>query len=120
MKPSLGETCRHGPASNAGGSFCSLGMWNPPAPQESTIPDRTATRDHYTAAAKRHGSSRSAGERATMPALLGIVLGLRLLLIPFYRVDSDEPQHLHVAWGWSQGWCSIAMSSTTTFRCSTC
>lgn len=28
---------------------------------------------------------------------------IRLAFIVFYRIDSDEPQHLHVAWGWSHG-----------------
>jgi hypothetical protein len=28
---------------------------------------------------------------------------LRVLLIFRYRFDSDEPQHMHVAWGWSHG-----------------
>ena len=28
---------------------------------------------------------------------------VRLLLIVIYRLDSDEPQHLHVAWAWSRG-----------------
>jgi F0F1-type ATP synthase membrane subunit c/vacuolar-type H+-ATPase subunit K len=32
----------------------------------------------------------------------GVVL-LRLAFILFYRIDSDEPQHLHVVWGWSRG-----------------
>ena len=31
------------------------------------------------------------------------VLGLRVFYIWRYRVDSDEPQHLHVVWNWSQG-----------------
>lgn len=28
---------------------------------------------------------------------------LRVLLIFRYRFDSDEPQHMHVAWGWANG-----------------
>src|SRR5581483_9764726 len=28
---------------------------------------------------------------------------LRVLLIFRYRFDSDEPQHMHVAWGWAHG-----------------
>src|ERR1043166_4222331 len=27
----------------------------------------------------------------------------RVLLIFRYRFDSDEPQHMHVAWGWAHG-----------------
>jgi hypothetical protein len=30
-------------------------------------------------------------------------LAVRALFLLFHRIDSDEPQHLHVAWGWSQG-----------------
>ena len=36
-------------------------------------------------------------------ALLGCGLILRLIYIWHYRIDSDEPQHLHVVWGWTQG-----------------
>lgn len=36
-------------------------------------------------------------------ALLGCGLILRILYIWHYRIDSDEPQHLHVVWGWTQG-----------------
>lgn len=35
--------------------------------------------------------------------LLLICLLLRALLIFRYRFDSDEPQHMHVAWGWAHG-----------------
>jgi dolichyl-phosphate-mannose-protein mannosyltransferase len=28
---------------------------------------------------------------------------LRILLVFRYRFDSDEPQHMHVAWGWARG-----------------
>ena len=30
-------------------------------------------------------------------------LGLRLLYAWHFRIDSDEPQHLHVVWAWTQG-----------------
>lgn len=30
-------------------------------------------------------------------------LVIRALFVVFHRFDSDEPQHLHVAWGWSRG-----------------
>lgn len=35
-------------------------------------------------------------------ALAGLV-ALRLLYAFVYRADSDEPQHLHVVWGWAHG-----------------
>jgi hypothetical protein len=31
------------------------------------------------------------------------LLVLRILYAFHYRIDSDEPQHLHVVWGWTQG-----------------
>ncbi|MEA3186408.1 MAG: hypothetical protein QOD99_238 [Chthoniobacter sp.] len=38
-------------------------------------------------------------------AALGILvlLGLRVFAALHYRVDSDEPQHLHVVWAWANG-----------------
>ena len=34
-------------------------------------------------------------------ALFAAILALRVLCILHYRIDSDEPQHLHVVWGWT-------------------
>lgn len=34
---------------------------------------------------------------------LSIALILRVLLAYHFRIDSDEPQHLHVVWAWTQG-----------------
>ncbi len=43
----------------------------------------------------------------TEAAFLGLICGTMLLMRLVYcfhhEIDSDEPQHLHVAWGWSQG-----------------
>ena len=36
-------------------------------------------------------------------AMLTLVMVLRVAYAFRYRVDSDEPQHLHVVWGWTQG-----------------
>ena len=36
-------------------------------------------------------------------AWLLAALGLRLLYAWHFRIDSDEPQHLHVVWAWSRG-----------------
>jgi hypothetical protein len=33
----------------------------------------------------------------------GGVLAMRAWLVFAHRIDSDEPQHLHVAWGWTRG-----------------
>jgi len=35
--------------------------------------------------------------------LLVVAFGLRCFYIFRYRYDSDEPQHLHTTWGWTQG-----------------
>jgi hypothetical protein len=43
---------------------------------------------------------RSTAENA---ALLLPILLFRVLCIWRYRIDSDEPQHLHVVWGWARG-----------------
>lgn len=45
----------------------------------------------------------SALERWLAFGLLGCALLLRFLYIWHYRIDSDEPQHLHVVWAWTQG-----------------
>jgi hypothetical protein len=42
-------------------------------------------------------------ERWTAIALLGLALILRFLYTWHYRIDSDEPQHLHVVWAWAHG-----------------
>jgi uncharacterized membrane protein len=42
-------------------------------------------------------------ERWIAGFLLLIAFGLRCLYIVRYRYDSDEPQHLHTTWGWTQG-----------------
>ncbi|MBV9391688.1 MAG: glycosyltransferase family 39 protein [Verrucomicrobia bacterium] len=36
-------------------------------------------------------------------AIFFVVLGLKILYALHFRIDSDEPQHLHVVWGWTQG-----------------
>ena len=35
--------------------------------------------------------------------VVGAVLALHVVYAFVYRVDSDEPQHLHVVWGWAHG-----------------
>ncbi len=45
----------------------------------------------------------SSPERLTAAALLGFALLLRLPYAYHYRFNSDEPQHLHVVWSWTQG-----------------
>jgi hypothetical protein len=45
----------------------------------------------------------STAERWTLAAIAAATLVLRALCYFRYRFDSDEPQHLHVAWGWTAG-----------------
>ncbi len=52
------------------------------------------------AIAIRHATNR---ERAAGLTLLGTALLLKLPYLANYRFNSDEPQHLHVVWGWTQG-----------------
>ncbi|MEI7634824.1 MAG: glycosyltransferase family 39 protein [bacterium] len=42
-------------------------------------------------------------ERALFITLFLCAVALRIIFIFHYRPDSDEPQHLHVAWGWANG-----------------
>jgi hypothetical protein len=42
-------------------------------------------------------------ERWTAALLLGVAFALRCFYIFRFRYDSDEPQHLHTTWGWTQG-----------------
>jgi hypothetical protein len=45
----------------------------------------------------------SRSERITLGILAVAALVLRAVAFFRYRFDSDEPQHLHVAWGWTAG-----------------
>ncbi len=45
----------------------------------------------------------SARERTVALILLGAATLLRVPYTLLYRVNSDEPQHLHVVWGWTRG-----------------
>ncbi len=38
-----------------------------------------------------------------IPLLIAACVVVRALFIVFHSIDSDEPQHLHVVWGWSRG-----------------
>ena len=42
-------------------------------------------------------------ERAAAIAIAAVTLAMRAVAFFHYRFDSDEPQHLHVAWGWTAG-----------------
>jgi len=42
-------------------------------------------------------------EIAALLLIAALGLALRLVYVFHYAFNSDEPQHLHVAWGWTQG-----------------
>lgn len=42
-------------------------------------------------------------ERRLLAAMFASLAILRLIYIFHYRIDTDEHQHLHTAWGWSRG-----------------
>jgi hypothetical protein len=42
-------------------------------------------------------------DRRVMMGLAAAAVAVRAALLFAYRIDSDEPQHLHVAWAWSRG-----------------
>lgn len=64
-----------------------------------------AGRSAQAAARAAHSASGSLGpgEVALGVAFLGLALLLRIACAFRFRVDSDEPQHLHVTWGWAHG-----------------
>ena len=41
--------------------------------------------------------------RKALGFFAAIAAAAHLLFLVLYRIDSDEPQHLHVVWGWSRG-----------------
>src|SRR5262245_48792038 len=42
-------------------------------------------------------------EHVAILVSLAVILLLRVVYVFRYPIDSDEPQHLHVVWGWTQG-----------------
>lgn len=42
-------------------------------------------------------------ERIIVITFYAVILALKIIYIFRYRFDSDEPQHLHVVWGWAHG-----------------
>jgi hypothetical protein len=45
----------------------------------------------------------SRSERLLAMAIAAVTLAMRAIAFFHYRFDSDEPQHLHVTWGWTAG-----------------
>src|ERR1700692_2471357 len=52
---------------------------------------------------ERTPSIASARDHALVGALLAAALLLRVAYVFAYRMNNDEPQHLHVVWAWTQG-----------------
>src|ERR1700694_4658366 len=42
-------------------------------------------------------------ESIAMSACIAAAAVVRLIAVFHYRIDSDEPQHLHVVWAWANG-----------------
>ena len=73
----------------------SLGEADPPdAPARGETPSEKWT-DRYLPA--------RGFERKAFLALAALVLVLKVMAILHYRIDSDETQHAHVVWAWTQG-----------------
>jgi hypothetical protein len=62
-------------------------------PGKAAVPDAAAGRLAH----------REHDERWVVAGLLMASLVLRLVVLERIRVNSDEPQHLHVVWAWTQG-----------------
>ena len=54
-------------------------------------------------AAAAHAPIWTRGEIWVVSAAVCALVALRVAYVFHYRVDSDEPQHLHVVWGWASG-----------------
>ncbi|MCA9772901.1 MAG: glycosyltransferase family 39 protein, partial [Myxococcales bacterium] len=66
------------------------------------VPEGRATR-RSLASSSRTASTITPSERNAAFALLAAAFALRVAALRAVGFDTDEPQHLHVAWGWSQG-----------------
>jgi hypothetical protein len=74
---------------------------------DAVLPSPTIDRlsETHTDAVARESRRRVFGIAESWAAALalGAILALRVAYACVYRVDSDEPQHLHVVWGWVHG-----------------
>jgi dolichyl-phosphate-mannose-protein mannosyltransferase len=66
------------------------------------IGNERAEHDANTSA-RAEGASPKRGEVVVLSLALAVQIALRVLYALHHEVDSDEPQHLHVVWGWTQG-----------------
>ena len=61
------------------------------------------SRDDHPSGAPTDKRAASLPARWPFLCLVVLLLPLKILFALRYRVDSDEPQHLHVVWGWCSG-----------------
>jgi hypothetical protein len=71
--------------------------------KESRGSEAAARLDHDGPAANSRPSALPRSERFALIAIAAVTLAMRIVAFFHYRFDSDEPQHLHVAWGWTAG-----------------
>ena len=72
----------------------------------STLPPPSADAPGPAAGAEESSGSAQTSHRLEYRTLLSLAIAgliLRVFAYHNYRFDSDEPQHLHVAWGWTAG-----------------
>jgi hypothetical protein len=69
--------------------------------QEAVLPSPTI--DHDTRAGSQERRAVGIAESWVAALALAGLIALRVVYTFVYRVDSDEPQHLHVVWGWAHG-----------------
>ena len=63
------------------------------------VPAPPGSQDRPCAKPRRFGR----GELSLMGLLFTLALCLRVVYVFHHGFDSDESQHLHVAWAWTQG-----------------
>jgi 4-amino-4-deoxy-L-arabinose transferase-like glycosyltransferase len=69
------------------------------------LAERRDARVSYAPTLQRQelGEHPAAAESKVAAVFLLAALLLRLMYVFHYRIDSDEPQHLHVVWSWAHG-----------------
>ena len=65
--------------------------------------DRVSYRERWPAAGAAYFGMAGPVEFAVAAALLALLVVYKLISIGRLGFDSDEPQHLHVIWGWARG-----------------
>ena len=76
--------------------------------QDAVLPPPSIDQPSYASSGAFHDAAkkeRAFGITETWTAALALagLITLHIVYAFVYRVDSDEPQHLHVVWGWAHG-----------------